>query len=139
MRRLCFRFPPAAIGAWVLVGSSSLEGGTRCGSRSPSPSTGPRAFAVGGGRPLSNTQTRFVRTAVVLTFMLVSGSPAWAQGRTDVVFLANDDRITGEILELDRSRLEFKTDDAGTIDFEWDNVVRIESTRQFEVSTSDGR
>ena len=37
---------------------------------------------------------------------------AVAATRTDVVVLANGDRITGEILTLSRGQLEFKTDDA---------------------------
>ena len=41
-----------------------------------------------------------MRTAV-LAFVVVLSAPAWAQ-RTDVVTLANGDRITGEIVELDR-------------------------------------
>jgi hypothetical protein len=55
-----------------------------------------------------------VRPAVVLAFLLVPSAPAWAQ-RTDVVTLINGDRNTGEIVELDRDRLTFETDDAGTI------------------------
>ena len=45
------------------------------------------------------------------------------QGRTDVVTLANGDRITGEVVRLERGRLEFKTDDAGTLYLEWDKLV----------------
>jgi hypothetical protein len=56
-----------------------------------------------------------------------------------VVRLANGDRVTGEIVDLERGRLELKTDDAGTIEFEWDNIASVESTRQFEIETSDGR
>jgi Protein of unknown function, DUF481 len=56
-----------------------------------------------------------------------------------VVRLANGDRVTGEIVHLERGRLELKTDDAGTIEFEWDNIASVESTRQFEIGTSDGR
>ncbi len=81
----------------------------------------------------------FVRTAIVLAIAVACSRPAWGQPRTDVVTLANGDRITGEIVELDRGRLEFKTDDAGTIYFEWDKIVRVEGTREFEVSTEDGR
>ena len=79
-----------------------------------------------------------VRTAFVLAFVVVTSAPAWAQ-RTDVVTLANGDRNTGEIVELDRGRLKFETDDAGTISFEWDKIARVEAARQFEVTTSDGR
>ena len=79
-----------------------------------------------------------VRTAVVLALVVVPSAPAWAQ-RTDVVTLANGDRITGEIVELDRGRLKFETDDAGTILFEWDTIAMVEAAGEFEVTTSDGR
>ncbi len=32
-----------------------------------------------------------------------------------------------------------KTDHAGTIEIEWDKIAWVESARQFEVATSDGR
>jgi hypothetical protein len=59
--------------------------------------------------------------------------------RTDVVELPNRDRITGEIIALERGRLEFKTDDAGTLFLEWDKVARLVAMRLFEVVLSDGR
>ncbi len=74
-----------------------------------------------------------------MALVVVSSSPASAQKRTDVVTLANGDRITGEITKLDRGRLEFDTDDAGSISFEWDKIATIEAARQFELRTSDGR
>jgi hypothetical protein len=79
------------------------------------------------------------RALVVVAIGVWPGTLAWGQARTDVVRLANGDRVTGEIVHLERGRLELKTDDAGTIDFEWDNVASVESTRQFEIATSDGR
>jgi Protein of unknown function, DUF481 len=75
--------------------------------------------------------------ALPLSFVL--GGIAYAQPKTDVVRLANGDRITGEVTSLSRGQLTFSTDDAGTIYFEWDNVVALESTRQFDVTTSDGQ
>jgi hypothetical protein len=63
---------------------------------------------------------------------------AHAQGRTDVVTLANGDRITGEIKRLERGRLEFKTDDAGTLYLEWDKLARLVTTRLVEVVLGDG-
>jgi len=73
-------------------------------------------------------------------FLALFSTPAWAQPKNkDVVALANGDRLTGEIMKFARGRVELKTDDAGTINIEWDNILRIESTRQFEVETSDGR
>jgi Protein of unknown function, DUF481 len=75
--------------------------------------------------------------AVVLTVSLTA--IARAQGRTDVVLLSNGDHITGEVVRLDRGRLEFKTDDAGTLYLEWDKLASVVSTRFVEVVTSDGR
>ena len=63
---------------------------------------------------------------------------AFAQGRTDIVTLANGDRITGEVVRLDRGILEFKTDDAGTLYLEWDKLVSLVTTRLVEVTTTDG-
>lgn len=75
----------------------------------------------------------------MLTLVVLVSTTASAQARTDVVTLANGDRITGEVSRLERGRLEFKTDDAGTIYFEWDKIVRLEAAREFEVLTSDFR
>jgi hypothetical protein len=79
-----------------------------------------------------------VRAILALTVVILWAAPTWAQPKTDVVTLSNGDRITGEIASLSRGRLELKTDDAGTIDIEWDNIARVEATRLFEIGTSDG-
>jgi hypothetical protein len=78
--------------------------------------------------------TRTVATALLL--LLVS-APALAQ-KTDVVTLANGDRLTGEVKRLDRGRLEFSTDDAGTLYLEWDKLASVVAARVFEVVTSHG-
>jgi hypothetical protein len=84
--------------------------------------------------------TRGGRKAIVaIALALLVSATAHAQGRTDVVTLANGDRITGEIVRLERGRLEFKTDDAGTLYLEWDKLSRLVSRRLVEVLTTDGR
>src|SRR5262245_7213027 len=75
--------------------------------------------------------------AIVATLPLCVNADA--QGRTDVVTLANGDRITGEVVRLDRGRLEFKTDDAGTLYLEWDKLASVVTLRLVEVVTMDGR
>jgi opacity protein-like surface antigen len=75
--------------------------------------------------------------SAALLLMLLSGT-AYAQ-RTDVVRLANGDRLTGEISSLTKNQLQIKTDDAGTVSLEWDKVVSLESSREFDVTTLDGR
>jgi hypothetical protein len=74
-----------------------------------------------------------------LALSVLPGVTASAGPRTDVVTLTNGDRITGEVIRFSRGRLEFKTDDAGTIYLEWDIIARLEANRLFEVVTSDGR
>jgi hypothetical protein len=69
---------------------------------------------------------------------LVLDGPAHAQ-RTDVVTLANGDRITREVPNLDRRRLEDKIDDQRAIDIAWDKIATVTAAGQFEVGTSDGR
>ena len=76
---------------------------------------------------------------VVVAVGLLAGTTAYAQGRTDVVTLGNGDRITGEIVQLERGRLEFKTDDAGTLYLEWDKLSSLLAKRLVEVLTTDGR
>ena len=83
--------------------------------------------------------TRPARVALALVLTLAVTSAAQAQGRTDVVTLANGDRITGEVVQLQRGRLEFKTDDAGTLYLEWDKLASVVAARVVEVVTSDNR
>jgi len=75
---------------------------------------------------------------VALMIVVALETPARAQ-KTDVVTLANGDRITGEVSNLDRGRLEYNTDDEGTLYIEWDKIATVTSSGQFDVGTSDGR
>jgi hypothetical protein len=75
---------------------------------------------------------------VVLLLLLAVAADARA-AKTDVVTLRNGDRITGEVKVLERGRLEFSTDDAGTIYLEWDKLAALTSPNDFEVRTQDGR
>jgi hypothetical protein len=84
---------------------------------------------------------RFLRhAACAVVAVVVCGAhatPVYAQ-KTDVVTLANGDRITGEIERLERGRLEFSTDDAGTLYLEWDKLVSlVATTRIFDIMTTD--
>lgn len=54
--------------------------------------------------------------------------------------LSNGDRITGEVKGLERGRLEFSTDDAGTLYLEWEHLLSIVGSMHIvEAVTSDGR
>jgi uncharacterized protein DUF481 len=77
---------------------------------------------------------------LAIAFFLIGCGALHAQPKTDVVTLGNGDRITGEVVQLERGRLEFKTDDAGTLYLEWDKLVSVVATaRVVEVVTTDGR
>ena len=78
-------------------------------------------------------------TIVVTILGIAAGEPALAQGKTDLATLRNGDRITGEIKALERGRLEFETDDAGTLYLEWEKLLKLVATSHVvEVVTSDG-
>ena len=79
------------------------------------------------------------RAAALVLLLLTSLARPASAARTDVVTLVNGDRITGEIVVLDRGQLQFKTDDAGTIVIEWLKLTGVEANRQFEILTADGR
>jgi len=76
--------------------------------------------------------------AMVLAATGGAAAPAWAAAKTDVVVLRSGDRITGEVTELDRGRLTFKTDDMGTLSIEWDKVTSVTAQATFEVHDLDG-
>ena len=79
-----------------------------------------------------------MKAIVTIALALSVPATAHAQPRTDVVTLANGDRITGEIVRLTRGRLEFKTDDAGTLYLEWGKLSSLVSKRVVEALTTDG-
>lgn len=85
------------------------------------------------------SRARLVDATLALLFVLAACGAAEGRARTDVVTLVNGDRITGEVRRLERGRLEFKTDDVGTLYVEWDKVASLEASRVFEVGTTDGR
>jgi hypothetical protein len=88
---------------------------------------------------MSRRFPRVARAVAALVLAWFSRASVHAQGRTDVVTLGNGDRITGEVVSLDRGRLEYKTDDAGTLYLEWDKLTSVVTTQTVEVVTTDGR
>ncbi|HET9251612.1 MAG TPA: DUF481 domain-containing protein [Candidatus Eisenbacteria bacterium] len=85
------------------------------------------------GRPLSQL------SALLILLALVSlTAPALARSKTDLVFLNNGDRITGEIKLLDRGILQLGTDDIGTLKIEWEDIDSLVSVYQFRVEDHDG-
>lgn len=57
---------------------------------------------------------------------------------TDIIYLTNGDRITGNIKELDRGKLRLKTRTMDTIYINWVNVQSIESDKYQRIAKTDG-
>jgi hypothetical protein len=78
------------------------------------------------------------KQAVFLCFFaLLAAAPALA-AKTDIVTLVNGDRLTGEVVRLQRGLLEFKTDTMGTVQIEWGQIATLQSTLLFEVERASG-
>lgn len=82
----------------------------------------------------------FFPLLVLLGWIIFLGfaEQAHARPKTDVVVLSNGDRITCEIKELSRDKLKVKTDSAGTIEIEWEDIVSIKSDYYFRVEDAAG-
>lgn len=79
------------------------------------------------------------RRASCLAWLFVAVLPSLAlAAKTDVVVLKNGDRLTGEVQQVVRGRLELSTDDMGTIQIEWDKVASVSATAPFDVDDLDG-
>jgi len=76
--------------------------------------------------------------AGVVILVLAAALPAGAREKSDVVVLVNGNNINGEIMELSRGKLDYKTDDAGRLSIEWLKVARVTSTYTYEIETSAG-
>jgi putative salt-induced outer membrane protein YdiY len=85
-----------------------------------------------------DARRRLVRAVIATVACWMSAvAPAVAQ-KTDVVELANGDRITCEIQKLDRGKLSVKTDGIGTISIEWDDVERVTSAASYDLELVSG-
>jgi hypothetical protein len=63
---------------------------------------------------------------------------ALARDKTDIVWMTNGDRLTGEIKQLEHGKLRLSTDAMGEVRIEWDEISRIESDYAFQFERTDG-
>lgn len=61
-----------------------------------------------------------------------------AAQKVDSLVMVNDDVITGEINELNRGKLSYKTDDMGILSIKWDKVKRLKTMHFYEIEISSG-
>jgi len=76
--------------------------------------------------------------SILLAILLAVSFSARAE-RTDVVYLQNGDRITGEVKSLSRGKLEFKTDHMGTVFIEWADILKLVSDTGQAVELTNGQ
>ncbi len=72
--------------------------------------------------------------------VLASGLlPSEALGqKTDTLRVQNGGKIIGEIKELDRGQLRYKTDAMSTVYADWEKVVSLQSDKYFEFELASG-
>jgi len=75
---------------------------------------------------------------ILLAILLAASSSVLAAAKTDVVYLHNGDRVTGEVKGLSRGRLKFSTDHMGTIFIEWEDILQIVSNTGQAVELTSG-
>ncbi len=76
---------------------------------------------------------------IFVIILLLLTSQAVLAEKTDVVFLQNGDRITGEVKSLFRGKLEFSTDHMGTLFIEWNDIAEIRSTIGQSIELTNGQ
>jgi hypothetical protein len=80
------------------------------------------------------------RTIIPLLFMILAVfTPALMAAKTDIVYLKNGDRITGEVKSLLRGKLELSTDHMGTVNIDWEDIREVVSDVGQVVELSNGQ
>jgi len=87
--------------------------------------------------PSDQTARRRFILALATAVLLAGASPLFAQ-KTDVLVLYRGDTITGEVKELNRGKLSYKTDDMSTLSIEWNKVAHLTSKNYFDVENKRG-
>jgi len=78
------------------------------------------------------------RLAIVALAAWLASTSIVHAARTDIIILANGDRLTGEVKQMRQGKLEVKTDDAGTISIEWDKVASVHTADLYELNMRNG-
>ena len=78
------------------------------------------------------------KSFLLILLMVLFSHTAWAQ-KTDIVYLKNGDRITGEVKNLSRGKLELSTDHMGTVFIEWDKIQQLISNTGQSIELTDGQ
>ncbi len=76
----------------------------------------------------------------MLLVLLALGDICSARAKSDVLHFANGDRLTCEIIKLEKGYLYVKLENAdGTVGMDWSKIVSIETTQNFVVANQLGK
>jgi len=76
----------------------------------------------------------FKLSIVVIVFALFTAVSASA----DIIYLKNEDRISGKVIRMEQGKLVVKTDYAGEVTISWDKVERLIADENIKVMLDDG-
>jgi hypothetical protein len=76
---------------------------------------------------------------ILCLFIALLSSGGVRADKTDVVYLMNGDRLTGEVKGLELGMLELKTDHMGTVYIEWEDIEEIVSSTGQAVELTNGQ
>ena len=83
---------------------------------------------------------RLIETALPSLFLLFAlNGGLLARDKTDVIFMKNGDKLTGEIKVLEKGRLKLSTDYMSSVFVEWKDIQRVVSRYLFEVEVQSGQ
>jgi len=73
-----------------------------------------------------------------LLYLMLCSTAFAVNKKTDLIYLKNGDRITGEIKSLDQGQLLLKTDALGNVMIKWEDINYINSDKWLQVELTDG-
>src|SRR3974390_3154681 len=90
-------------------------------------------------RQKNSRRTRMTPRCVLLAVIVLTGWPAIAREKSDVLVMRNGDRLTCEIKNLTADVLYVSLDYAlGTVSIDWFKIDHVESKQLFVVKTAEG-
>jgi hypothetical protein len=79
------------------------------------------------------------RFALLVLLCLTLGGACFARPKKDVIQFNNGDRITCEIIKLEKGYLYVKLEYAeGTVGMDWSKITRVESPQNFVIADKEG-
>ena len=79
----------------------------------------------------------YKRNLIFILSLLLCGNVC-AREKSDIIWLLNGDRITGEIKQLEHGILRVSTDSLGNVSVQWEDIAKIDSDYAFQFERSDG-